>query len=546
MNLELIGALNELERERGISREIILDAIQAAIISAYKRSDDAAQNVRVEVSEKSGQIRVFAQKEVVEEVLDPANEISLDDAREINPNYAVGDIVEVEVTPRDFGRIAAQTAKQVVIQRIREAERTLVYEEFANREGDVVTGIIQRTDHRNVFVDLGKVEAILPPSEQMPRESYVPGNRIKAYVSEVRQTTKGPQVILSRTHPGLLKRLFELEVPEIHDGVVEIRAVAREAGNRSKIAVSSRDPNVDPVGACVGPRGMRVQAIVQELKGEKIDIVEFSINPERFVANALSPARVMRVIVNEAEKTARAIVPDHQLSLAIGREGQNARLAARLTGWKIDIKSESQMAELALLARRAEEAQAQRAEEVETAEVARAAAQAEPAVADTAAAEAVELQEPQVLEPGLAPEPVELAEAAPPAQEPQEGEFTFEIPPDVFEELEEEGRGKVEPPPVKAKKSRAAKKAELKDIIEEDVFDEEEPLPTLFDADEEDEEAEPAVFVVGSDPAEEKKEEKPKKAGAKEDSKSKGGSKMVLKDLAELKRLLEGMNSEEE
>ncbi len=548
MNLELIGALNELERERGISREIILDAIQAAIISAYKRSDDAAQNVRVEVSEKSGQIRVFAQKEVVEEVLDPANEISLDDAREINPNYAVGDIVEVEVTPRDFGRIAAQTAKQVVIQRIREAERTLVYEEFANREGDVVTGIIQRTDHRNVFVDLGKVEAILPPSEQMPRESYVPGNRIKAYVSEVRQTTKGPQVILSRTHPGLLKRLFELEVPEIHDGVVEIRAVAREAGNRSKIAVSSRDPNVDPVGACVGPRGMRVQAIVQELKGEKIDIVEFSINPERFVANALSPARVMRVIVNEEEKTARAIVPDHQLSLAIGREGQNARLAARLTGWKIDIKSESQMAELALLARRAEEAQAQQAEEVEASEAAAAAAQAEPDVAGAPAAEIVELQEPAILEPETSPEPVEEpAEAASPAEEaPQEGEFTFEIPPDVFEDLEEEGRGKAEPPPVKGKKSRAAKKAELKDIIEEDVFDEEEPLPTLFDAAGDDEEAEPAIFVVGSDPAEEEREEKPKKAGAKEDSKSKGSSKTVLKDLAELKRLLEGMNSEEE
>ncbi len=234
MNLELVGALNELERERGISKEILLEAIEAAIISAYKRNDQAAQNVRVEISEKSGKIQVFAQKQVVEEVVDPANEISLEAARAINPNYSAGDVVEIEVTPRDFGRIAAQTAKQVVIQRIREAERAIVYEEYANREGDVVTGIVQRSDHRNVLVDLGRVEAILPPSEQMPKETYSHGARIKVYISEVRQTTKGPQVIVSRSHPGLLKRLFELEVPEIHEGIVEIRAVAREAGNRSR------------------------------------------------------------------------------------------------------------------------------------------------------------------------------------------------------------------------------------------------------------------------------------------------------------------------
>ena len=357
-------------------------------------------------------------------------------------------------------------------------------------------------------------------------------------------------MILSRTHPGLLKRLFELEVPEIHDGVVEIRAVAREAGNRSKIAVSSRDPNVDPVGACVGPRGMRVQAIVQELKGEKIDIVEFSINPERFVANALSPARVMRVIVNDEEKTARAIVPDHQLSLAIGREGQNARLAARLTGWKIDIKSESQMAELALLqARRAEE-EASRAEEPEPEEAVAVGVEEAP-VEEGAASLESPAPEP-VLEGDPAVESVDDLEPAAPVEEVSEAEAVeeepgFEIPEDVLEDLEEEVRGKAEPAQPKVKKSRAAKKAELKDIIEEDVFDEEEPLPTLFEGDEEEGSGDPTVFVVGTEGEDEPTEAAAQtKAGLKEDSKSKGSSKTVLKDLSELRRLLEGMSSEKD
>lgn len=352
MNLELVAALNELEKERGIPKAILLEAIEAAIVSAYKRNYGSAQNVRVNFSE-NGEITVFSRKDVVEEVLEEASEISLEEAKEIDPNYELDDIVEIEVTPRDFGRIAAQTAKQVVIQRIREAERAMIYEEFQNREGDIVTGIVQRTEHRNVYVDLGKVEAILPPSEQIAGENYDHGSRMKVYVTEVRKTTRGPQVVASRTHPGLLKRLFELEVPEIHDGVVEVRAIAREAGNRSKLAVHSLDPNVDPVGACVGPRGLRVQAVVQELRGEKIDIVQWDSDPEAFVANSLSPARALRVHIMEEDKTARAVVPDHQLSLAIGKEGQNARLAARLSGWKIDIKSESQMQELlALEARR--------------------------------------------------------------------------------------------------------------------------------------------------------------------------------------------------
>jgi|GEM_PF-6188 len=346
MNLDVVSALNELEKERGIAKEIILEAIEAAITSAYKRNYGTSQNVRVEIDSKTGNIGVYARKAVVEEVTDEASEISLSEAKETDPNYVLDDIVEIEVTPSDFGRIAAQTAKQVVIQRIREAERALVYDEFSSREGEVITGIVQRSDHRNVIIDLGKAEAILGPSDQMPGEFHSQGARLKVYVSEVRQTNKGPQIYVSRTHPGLVSRLFEMEVPEIHDGIVEIRAVAREAGARSKLAVSSRDENVDPVGACVGPRGSRVQAVVNELRGEKIDVIPWSALPEDFVGNALSPAKVIRVYLDEDSKTARAVVPDNHLSLAIGKEGQNARLAARLTGWRIDIKSQEQMAQI--------------------------------------------------------------------------------------------------------------------------------------------------------------------------------------------------------
>ena len=342
MNIDFMEALSDIEREKGISKDVLLEAIEAALISSYKRNFNTAQNVRVDINRQTGDIKVYARKTVVDEVIDPRLEISLHAAREINPTFQLNDIVEIEVTPRDFGRIAAQTAKQVVTQRIREAERGLIYDAFVDRQEDIVTGTVQRQDLRNIYLDLGKAEAVLPLNELMPNDKFKHGDRVKAYITKVENTTKGPQILLSRTHPGLLKRLFELEVPEIYDGVVEIRSVAREAGFRSKIAVHSRDPAVDPVGSCVGPKGTRVQTIVNELRGEKIDIVRWSENVEEYVANALSPSKVIEVHVFESEKTARVIVPDHQLSLAIGIKGQNARLAAKLTGWKIDIKSESQ------------------------------------------------------------------------------------------------------------------------------------------------------------------------------------------------------------
>ncbi|SHI69007.1 transcription termination factor NusA [Propionispora hippei] len=342
MNAEFMQAFEQLGKEKGIAPEILFDAIEAALISAYKRNFGSAQNVMVSLDRLTGEIHVYARKNVVEEVTDSRLEMSLAEAKSIDPRYGLEDIVEVEVTPKDFGRIAAQTAKQVVVQRIREAERGIIYEEFSNRESDILTGIVQRMEQKNVFIDLGKAEAILAPSEQINGETYRHGDRLKTYIIEVKKTTKGPQILVSRTHPGLLKRLFELEVPEIHDGVVEIKSVAREPGLRSKIAVHSRDENVDPVGSCVGHKGMRVQTIVNELKGEKIDIVKWSVDPAKYISNALSPAKVVSVEVNEAEKISKVIVPDYQLSLAIGKEGQNARLAAKLTGWKIDIKSESQ------------------------------------------------------------------------------------------------------------------------------------------------------------------------------------------------------------
>ncbi|MCM3361563.1 transcription termination factor NusA [Niallia sp. Sow4_A1] len=348
MSSELVDALVLLEKEKGISREVIMDAMEAALISAYRRNFNQAQNVRIDLNLGAGSMRVFARKEVVDEVFDPRLEISLEDAQKINPNYEVEDIVELEVTPKDFGRIAAQTAKQVVTQRVREAERGIIYSEFIDREEDIMTGIVQRQDSKFIYVSLGKIEAILPTNEQMPNEHYKPHDRIKVFLTKVEKTTKGPQIFVSRTHPGLLKRLFEMEVPEIYDGTVEIKSVAREAGDRSKISVHSENEEVDPVGSCVGPKGTRVQTIVNELKGEKIDIVKWSSDPTVFVANALSPSKVLEVIVNEEDKATTVIVPDYQLSLAIGKRGQNARLAAKLTGWKIDIKSESEAREVGI------------------------------------------------------------------------------------------------------------------------------------------------------------------------------------------------------
>lgn len=342
MNMEFIEALEQIAKEKNITKEVLLETIEAALISAYRKNFGSVQNVRVAIDRLTGEVKVFSRKNVVEDIEDERIEISLEEARQEDPRYNLDDIVEIEVTPKDFGRIAAQTAKQVVVQRIREAERSMIYEEFRNREGDIITGIVQRQEQKNVFIDLGKIEAVLTSTEQIPNEIYQMGDRLKTYLVEVKKTTKGPQVLVSRTHPGLLKRLFELEVPEIYEGVVEIKSTAREAGSRSKIAVYSRNEDVDPIGSCVGPKGARVQTIVNELKGEKIDIVKWDIDPIKFVANALSPSKVLSVEIDEKEKIARVVVPDNQLSLAIGKEGQNARLSAKLTNWKIDIKSQSQ------------------------------------------------------------------------------------------------------------------------------------------------------------------------------------------------------------
>ena len=356
---EFLQTLKELAYEKGIDEEQLFETIKDALTSAYRRNFNLTQNdrnVRIVLSRETGAFHVLAIKDVVEEVTNDITEISLAQARAINPDYVVGDVVEIEMTPANFGRIAAQTAKQVVMQRLREAERGIVYDEYMNRKADIVTGIVQRVEGRNVFVDIGRAEALLMATEQMPTEEYNYGDTLRAYIIEVKRTARGPQILLSRTHPELLKKLFELQVPEMQEGVVEIKSIAREAGSRSKVAVHSSEERVDPIGACVGPHYMRVQAVVDELAGEKIDIVKWSDDPATYIANSLNPAKVISVAVNEAEKVSRVIVPDYQLSLAIGKEGQNARLAAKLTGWKIDIKSESQAQELMAAADEAEEA----------------------------------------------------------------------------------------------------------------------------------------------------------------------------------------------
>ncbi|HHV39422.1 MAG TPA: transcription termination/antitermination protein NusA [Tepidimicrobium sp.] len=345
MNVEFIRALEDIEKEKGISKDVILDALESALISSYRKNFGSSQNVEIEIDKDTGEVKVYAKKTVVEKAEDDLMEINIEEAKDIDEKYQLGDIASIEITPKDFGRIAAQTAKQVVIQRIKDAERDVIFDEFINRENEIITGTVQRMNNNNVYIDLGKTEGILPYTEQIEGETYKQGDRIKLYILEVKKTTKGPQIILSRSHPGLVKRLFELEVPETHEGIVDIYAISREAGSRTKIAVYSKDPNVDPVGACVGFKGSRVKAIVEELNGEKIDIVIWSKNIEEFIANSLSPSKVIKVEACEKEKSALVVVPDYQLSLAIGKEGQNARLAAKLTAWKIDIKSESQYAE---------------------------------------------------------------------------------------------------------------------------------------------------------------------------------------------------------
>ncbi|MEG0679578.1 MAG: transcription termination factor NusA, partial [Carnobacterium sp.] len=343
MSKEMLNALDTLEQEKGIAKEIVIEALEAALVSAYKKNYGQAQNVEVEFDMKKGDILVYAVKEVVDVVFDSRLEVSLEEALDINSAYELGDSIRFKTVPKDFGRIAAQTAKQVIMQRVREAERNIIYNEFIAYENDIMQGIVERQDHRYIYVNLGKIEAVLSKQEQIPNEVYKPHDRIKVYVTKVENTSKGPQIFVSRSHPDLLKRLFEQEVPEIYEGIVEIKSIAREAGDRAKVAVMSRDENVDPVGTCVGPKGQRVQAIVNELKGENMDIVEWSADPATFIANALNPAQVVNVTFNEREGSCVVIVPDYQLSLAIGKRGQNARLAAKLTGFKIDIKSESDM-----------------------------------------------------------------------------------------------------------------------------------------------------------------------------------------------------------
>ena len=345
MNKEFIAALNDLEKEKNISKDVLLDTIEMALLSAYKKNYGTSQNVRVVIDRETGDIQVLMRKDIVDEddYYDDMLEIPLSAAHEIDPRYEIGDSIEFSVMPKDFGRIAAQTAKQVVVQRIREVERGMVYDEFVTRQGEILTGTVQRRSGNTLYVSLGSTEGILPGKEQVTQEHFDVRDRLKVYIMDVKKSTKGPQVFLSRSHPGLVKGLFEMEVPEIQDGIVEIRGIAREAGSRTKMAVFSNDPEVDPVGACVGTRGSRVQTVVDELSGEKIDIITWSDDPPRLISSVLSPADVEQVIIEDAEnKSATAVVPDDQLSLAIGKQGQNVRLAARVSGWKIDIQSHHQ------------------------------------------------------------------------------------------------------------------------------------------------------------------------------------------------------------
>ena len=352
---EFIKAMDELEKERGISKAYLIESLEAALVTAYKKNFEQVDNVKVTIDDKTGEIRIFSFRTVVEEYPDPLLEISVEDARKIDKNFNVGDVVNIDIRPKDFGRIAAQTAKQVVVQKIREAERDIVFTEYNDKKGEIVTGLIQKVDDKLVVMDLGKLEGVMLKKEQIETEEYKVNDKVRGYVLSVEKGAKGvPQVLVSRSHPDFVRKLFEFEIPEIYEGLIEIKSVSRDAGSRSKVAVYSKDQNIDPVGSCVGQKGVRIQNIINELKGEKIDVIEWSEDPAVFIAAALLPAQVLAVDVKDEEKFAQVIVPDDQLSLAIGKSGQNARLAARLTNWKIDIKSESQFREM-LMAAQAEE-----------------------------------------------------------------------------------------------------------------------------------------------------------------------------------------------
>lgn len=346
-NKELILALEELEKEKGIKKEYLLESIETALLTAYKRNFDALDNVKIVMDRQTGATHVYSVKEVMEQANDSALEISLEEARKINKDVNIGDNVDVEIVPRDFGRIAAQTAKQVIIQKLREAEREIIYTEYNDRKGEIISGIIQKADKNIVVMDLGRLEGVMPAKEQVPTEKYRVNDKIKGYVLDVEKGAKGaPQVIISRSHPDFVRKLLEFEIPEIYEGVIEIKSVSRDPGNRSKVAVYSPDPNIDPVGSCVGQKGVRIQNVINELNGEKIDIIEWNEDPSIYIASALLPAKILAVDIKDTEKFAQVIVPDDQLSLAIGKAGQNARLAAKLTNWKIDIKSETQFREM--------------------------------------------------------------------------------------------------------------------------------------------------------------------------------------------------------
>ncbi len=364
-NKELILALEELEKEKGIKKEYLLEAIETALVTAYKRNFDSLENVRVEMDHQTGATHVYAIKEVMEKANDEDTEISLKEAQKINPDLKEGDTVETEIVPRDFGRIAAQTAKQVIIQKLREVEREIVYNEFNERKGEIVSGLIQKADHNIVVMDLGKLEGVMPLKEQIPTEHYKVNDKIKGYVLDVEKGAKGaPQVIVSRSHPDFVRKLLEFEIPEIYEGVIEIKSVSRDPGYRSKVAVYSPDQNIDTVGSCVGQKGVRIQNVINELNGEKIDVIEWNEDPSIYIASALLPAKILAVDIKEEEKFAQVVVPDDQLSLAIGKSGQNARLAARLTNWKIDIKSETQFREMIIKSQESDKKETE--EETET------------------------------------------------------------------------------------------------------------------------------------------------------------------------------------
>ncbi len=487
MKNDFLVAITQLCTERGLSKEVVLNAVEQALVSAYRRNFGGGQNISATIDPATGKARIFALKTVLDDVKDERQEIALADAQAIDPMIQVGGTINIETTPEDFGRIAAQTAKQVILQRIREAERDTLYSTFSEREGEIVLGTVQNVDSQNITVNLGKLEAILPRSEQIPTERYRHGQKIRAYIAEVNKTSRGPQVVLSRTHRNMLRRLFELEVPEIFNGQVEIKAIAREPGMRSKIGVSAVQDGVDPVGACVGQRGVRIQAIVNELAGEKIDVVEWNTDMARFISNSLSPAKVVAVNLAEdrnGDKVANVVVKQEMLSLAIGKEGQNARLAAKLTGWRIDIKSDVQIAEAehAKASKEAERLAAMTPEEIEAEQAALIAAQqpvvvvveeptpapvveeVEPVVPEVVAEETPEVaEEPTAAAPEGAVETPTTTEVEPVATGEAAPDQSFE---QAWEEFEaEEGDELLSPEEILKKKADRRKRATL-------VFDE--------------------------------------------------------------------------